>query len=87
MFGSFELALNESFVDHNFGCNIRELALLPHLHLLAHGLDVALHSVDAIEMQSISENDFEYFAKTSVNTPSILTSRQTEGMKVCRPCS
>jgi hypothetical protein len=46
-----------------------------------------LHSVDAIEMQSISENDFEYFAKTSVNTPSILTSRQTEGMKVCRPCS
>jgi hypothetical protein len=33
------------------------------------GLKVALHSVDTSEMRPISENDFECFASTGVNTP------------------
>jgi hypothetical protein len=42
---------------------------LPGFHLFAHGLEVSLHSVNADEMQSMSEKDFECFASTGVKTP------------------
>ena len=43
----FESALDERLVDDNFGRDIGEFAPLPRLHLLPHGLKVALHPVDA----------------------------------------
>jgi len=39
--------LDERFVDHNLGCDIREFAPLPRLHLFPHGFKVALHPIDA----------------------------------------
>jgi len=46
MFGSLQLAFHESFVDHDFGSDIGQLAPLPRLHLLAHRFEVALQRVD-----------------------------------------
>jgi hypothetical protein len=62
----FRLAFDEGFLDEYLGGDIGEFAPLPRLHLFAHGLEVALHSVD---MQSISENDVECFAGTGVHAP------------------
>jgi hypothetical protein len=39
------LGRNSSYFD--FGGHIREFASLPGLHLLAHGLEVSLHPVNA----------------------------------------
>jgi hypothetical protein len=42
----FRLAFDERFLDEYLGGDIGEFAPLPRLHLFAHGLEVALHSVD-----------------------------------------
>ena len=42
---SFESAFDERLVDDYFRCDIRQLTSLPRVHLLAHGLEVALHSI------------------------------------------
>jgi hypothetical protein len=42
----FRLAFDEGFLDEYLGADIGEFAPLPRLHLFAHGLEVALHSVD-----------------------------------------
>jgi len=47
VFGRFQLALDKSLVDDHFRCDIREFTSLPGLYLFAHGLEVALHPVDA----------------------------------------
>ena len=47
VFGSFECALDERFVDDHLRSDVRQFTSLPSLHLLAHRLEVALHSVDA----------------------------------------
>jgi hypothetical protein len=39
---------------------------LPHLDLLSHRFEVALHLIDADEMQSINEKAFECLASTGV---------------------
>ena len=43
----FQLALYESFVDDYLGSQIRQFGLLPDFDLLAHGLEIALHSIHA----------------------------------------
>jgi hypothetical protein len=47
MLRSFQLALDESFVDDHLRRDIGKFASLPHLHLLSYGLEVSLHPVDA----------------------------------------
>jgi len=47
MLRSLQLTLDERLVDDNFRGDVRQLASLPCLHLLAHGLEVSLHSVNA----------------------------------------
>ena len=71
MFRSFEFAVNERLVNHNLGCDVPEFTPLPRLELPSPRLEVALHSVDPTEMQSMSENDLECFARTGVNTPAM----------------
>jgi hypothetical protein len=71
VFRSFEFAVNERLVNHNLGCDVAEFTPLPRLELPSPRLEVALHSVDPTEMQSMSENDLECFARTGVNTPAM----------------
>jgi hypothetical protein len=51
VFGSFQSAFDESFVDDHFRRDVRQFAPLPGLHLLSHRLEIALHSVDIAESQ------------------------------------
>jgi hypothetical protein len=44
---SFQSALDESLVDDYLGGDVRQLTSLPGLHLLSHGLEVPLHSINA----------------------------------------
>jgi len=71
VFRSFEFAVNERLVNHNLGCDVGEFTPLPRLELPSPRLEVALYSVDPTEMQSMSENDLECFARTGVNTPAM----------------
>jgi hypothetical protein len=65
----FEFAFNKRFVDDHLGRNVSEFTFLPSLHLFAHRLEVPLMRSTPTEMQSMSENDFDGFASTGVNTP------------------
>ena len=47
MLRSFQFALDESLVDDHLRRDIGEFTFLPLLYLLAHGLEVPLHPVDA----------------------------------------
>ena len=47
MLGNFQSALDESLVDDHLCCDVRQFTPLPGFHLLSHGLEVSLHSVDA----------------------------------------
>ncbi len=47
MFRSFEVALHKGLVDNNFRRDICQLTSLPRFHLLSHGFEVSLHSIDA----------------------------------------
>jgi len=47
VFGSLQFALHKRLVDDHFGRDIRQLTSLPGFDLLAHRLEVALHSIDA----------------------------------------
>jgi len=40
-----QFALHERLVDHHLGSDISEFTSLPDLYLLAHGLEVPLHSI------------------------------------------
>ena len=42
----FELTLHKCLVDNHLGGDVGEFAFLPRFHLLAHGLEVALHAID-----------------------------------------
>jgi len=42
----FELTLHKCLVDDYLGGDAAEFAFLPRFHLLAHGLEVALHPID-----------------------------------------
>jgi len=46
VFRCFQFPFDERLIDHHFGSNICEFTLLPSLHLLAHGLEIALRSID-----------------------------------------
>jgi hypothetical protein len=46
MFRSFESALDECLVDDHLGREVSQFTLLPRLHLLAHWLNVSLHSIN-----------------------------------------
>jgi hypothetical protein len=52
----FRLAFDEGFLDEYLGGDIGEFAPLPRLHLFAHGLEVALHSVDT-ERNAINQRE------------------------------
>jgi hypothetical protein len=45
--GSIKLALHKRFVDDNLGRVVRQFRFLPGFYLLSHGLEVALHAIDA----------------------------------------
>ena len=45
--GDVQLALYESLVDDKFRAFVRKSGSLPNLHLLAHRLEVPLHSIRA----------------------------------------
>jgi hypothetical protein len=47
MFRSLQFALNECLIDDHFRRDIGEFATLPSLYLLAHRLEVSLHSIHA----------------------------------------
>jgi hypothetical protein len=47
VFGSFQFAFDERLINNYFGGDIREFRSLPQLHLLSHGVKIALHPVDA----------------------------------------
>jgi len=47
MFGNFEFALDEGFVNEEFGGNVGEFTLAPGRDLLLHGFEASLHAVDA----------------------------------------
>src|SRR5437660_8927570 len=47
VFGSFEFALDERFVDDHLGRDVRQFTSLPGFDLLSHRLEVSLHPVDA----------------------------------------
>jgi hypothetical protein len=47
VFGGLQSALDERSVDDYLGRHIRQFALLQGLHLLSHGLEVSLHSINA----------------------------------------
>ena len=47
MFGNFEFAFDEGFVDEEFGGDVGEFTLAPGRDLLLHGFEAALHPVDA----------------------------------------
>jgi len=47
VFGSVQFALHECLVDDHLGGDVRQFTPLPCFHLLSHGLEVSLHSVDA----------------------------------------
>jgi hypothetical protein len=74
---SFDPALDERFIDDHLGRHIRQVTLLPGFNLFSHRLKVPLHAINATEMHSISENDFECFASTGVNTPETMFPNRT----------
>ena len=78
VFWSFQSALDECLVDDHLGGDVCQFASLPSFHLLSHGFEVPLHSVDA-DRDAVDqrENDFECFARTGVNTPVLATFEHT----------
>jgi hypothetical protein len=46
MFRNLESTLDECFVDNDLGSHVCQFESLLGFHLLAHGLEVSLHSVD-----------------------------------------
>jgi hypothetical protein len=46
MFGSFESALDERFVDDDLRGDVRQLASLPGFDLPSHWFEVSLHSIN-----------------------------------------
>lgn len=69
MLPSFELALDECLVDDYLGRDIGEFALLPVSTCFRIGSKLRCIRSTLTEMQSISEKNFECFARTGVNTP------------------
>jgi hypothetical protein len=47
VFGRFQLALNKCLVDGHLRRDVGEFILQSGLHLLSHGLEVALHPIDS----------------------------------------
>ena len=69
MFGSFQLALHEGLVDHNFG-GASVSSLLCHVSTCFRiGSKFRCMRSTPTEMQSMREKDFECFARTGVNAP------------------
>ena len=44
--GSFQLALDECFVDDHLGSDIRQFESLPSCHLSSHRFEIPLHPID-----------------------------------------
>jgi|HubBroStandDraft_5_1064220.scaffolds.fasta_scaffold02083_5 hypothetical protein len=72
VFGSFQLALDERFVDDHLRCDIREFTFLPRFYLLSHRLKLRCIRSTPTEMQSMSEKDFECLANTGVSAPATM---------------
>jgi hypothetical protein len=69
MLWCLRFAFDESLVDDNFCCDIRDLTPLPLLYLLAHRFEIPLHSVDA-DRNAVNEREgFECLASTGVKSP------------------
>jgi len=47
VFGRFEFAFNERFVDDNLRRDVRQFTSLPGFHLLPHRVEVSLHAIHA----------------------------------------
>jgi hypothetical protein len=70
MLWGFQLAFDKSVVDDHFGSDIGEFTPLPRPPpVSAWARSSAALLSRPTEMQSTSENDFECFASTGVNTP------------------
>ena len=69
VFWGFELALDKRLIDDHLGGNVSQLTSLSHLHLFCMGSKFRCIRSTPTEMQSMSEKDFECFARTGVNTP------------------
>ena len=48
MFGNFEFAFDEGFVDEEFGGDVGEFTLAPGRDLLLHGFEASLHPVEDV---------------------------------------
>jgi hypothetical protein len=66
---SFESALDECFVDDHFSVTSVNSLLCHASTCLRIGSKFRCIRSTPTEMQSMSENDFECFASTGVNTP------------------
>ena len=47
VFGSFQFALDDRFIDDHVRRDVRQFASLPGFHLCSYGLEVVLHSINA----------------------------------------
>src|SRR5229473_3044349 len=56
VFRSFQFAFDERLVDNHLGRHVGEFTPFPGLHLLSHGLEVALHPVYA-DRDAINERE------------------------------
>ncbi len=68
-----DIALDERFADDHLGGEVRKFTFLACFHLLRIGSKFRCIRSTPTERQSTSENDFECFASTGVNTPETMS--------------
>jgi hypothetical protein len=69
MFGSFQFAFDECFVDDHLAVTSVSSPLCQASTCFRIGSKFRCIRLTPTEMQSLRENDFECFASTGVNTP------------------
>ena len=69
VFGRFESALDERFIDDHFRGDGRQFTFCQASTCFRIGSKLRCIRSTPTEMQSMGENDFECFASTGVNTP------------------
>lgn len=60
---NLQLALHERLIDDYFGGDVGEFASLPGFHLLAHGFEVSLHSIDTDRNTIDQRKQFRVFSE------------------------
>jgi len=69
MFGSFQSALDERFVDDYLRVDVRQFASLPDFDLPSHWFEVSLHSINPDGDAVDERKRLRVFGGTGVNAP------------------